>query len=118
MMVAQAEKAVAEDPSNGSALAAGASGLAVLGEKDRAKAWMERAMLIDPDNLKMRYNFACMLARYLGDKEGALRLLEQNFAEVKGSQVKAAETDPDLDCLRDDPRFQKLLDKVKARLGL
>ena len=40
----------------------GAGGLAALGETDRAREWMERAMLIDPDNLNMRYNFACMLA--------------------------------------------------------
>ena len=118
MMVSQAEKAVAEDPSNGSAIGVGAGGLALLGETDRAKEWIERAMLVDPDNLNMRYNFACILAAYVGDKEGALKLLERNFVEVRGNQVKAAETDPDLDSLRDDPRFQKMLADARKRLGI
>ena len=118
MMVSQAEKAVAEDPSNGSAIGVGAGGLALLGETDRAKEWIERAMLVDPDNLNMRYNFACILAAYVGDKEGALKLLERGFVKVSRSQVKAAATDPDLDSLRDDPRFQKMLADARKRLGM
>ena len=35
--------------------------LSVLGQKERAKEWMERALLVDPDNLTMRYNFVCSL---------------------------------------------------------
>ena len=46
-------------PSNGAAISFGVSALAALGERDRAMEWMERALLIDPDNLNMRYNFAC-----------------------------------------------------------
>ena len=118
MMVTQAEKAVAEDPSNGSALGIGAGGLAALGEVDRAKEWIERAMLVDPDNLNMRYNFACVLAAHLNDKEGALRLLERNFAQAKGYQILLAEADPDFDDIRDDPRFQKMLADAKKRLEL
>lgn len=115
MMVAQAEKAVAEDPSNGSAIGVGAGGLALLGEEERAREWIERAMLVDPDNLNMRYNFACILAAYLDDKEGALKLLERTMAQPQG--VKFAESDPDLDSLRDDPRFQKMLADAKKRMG-
>ena len=29
---------------------------------ERAKDWMKRALLIEPDNMKARYNFACSLA--------------------------------------------------------
>ncbi len=47
---------------NGSAMAAMFSCLLYLGEGDRAKEWAERAVLIDPDNLIMRYNLACDLA--------------------------------------------------------
>ncbi len=119
MMVTQSEKAVAEDPSNGSAIGVGAGGLALLGEADRAREWIERAMLVDPENLNMRYNFACILAAYLNDKESALKLLDRTFAETRGgSQIKAAETDPDLDPLRDDPRFQRMLERAKKRLGI
>jgi adenylate cyclase len=89
-----------------------------LGQVDNAKEWMERAMLIDADNLDMRYNFACVLAAFLDDKTGALRLLERNFATVGAHQVRIAETDPDLDSLRSDPRFQKILSGAKKRLGM
>ena len=37
--------------------------LALLGQAERAKGWMSRALLIDPDNMNMRYNFACALTR-------------------------------------------------------
>jgi adenylate cyclase len=118
MMVTQAEKAVAEDPSNGSALGIGAGGLAVLGQHDRAREWIERALLIDPENLNMRYNFACILARHLNDKEAALELLEHSFARAEGIQIKLAATDPDLDPLRDNARFQAMLAAAQKRLGI
>ena len=118
MVVAEAEKILAQDPSNGAALSFGASGLAALGQVDNAKEWMERAMLIDADNLDMRYNFACALASFLDDRDAALRLLERNFAAVGAYQIRVAETDPDLDSLRLDPRFQAMLSKARKRLGI
>jgi adenylate cyclase len=75
-------------------------------------------MLIDADNLDMRYNFACALAAFLDDKKGALRLLERNFATVGAYQIRIAETDPDLDCLRSDPLFQLILSGARKRLGI
>ena len=117
-MVSEAEKAIQQDPSNGAALGILAGGYAILGEKDRAREWIERAMLIDPDNLNMRYNFACVLASYVGDKEEALRLLDGTLALAGPTPLKIAETDPDLDCLRDDPRFQKFMARERKRHGL
>jgi adenylate cyclase len=75
VVLERAEKAVARDRSNGNALGAGVAALAALDEADRAKDWMRRALLIDPDNLLMRYNFGCTLARSLGDPEAALAML-------------------------------------------
>ncbi|MEO5973430.1 MAG: TIR domain-containing protein [Sphingomicrobium sp.] len=118
MSVAQAQQVLAQDPSNGAAMSFGASGYAALGQADRAREWMERAMLIDSDNLNMRYNFACMLASQLDDREGALRLLERNFATASGVQIKVAETDPDLASLKDDQRFHAMLARAKKRLGI
>lgn len=39
--------------------------LAALSEAERAKARMSHALLIDPDNFNMRYNFACALSVHL-----------------------------------------------------
>jgi adenylate cyclase len=111
------ERVVFQDPSNGAAMSWGVSAMAALGEKDRAREWMDRALLIDPDNLNMRYNFACVLAKDLGDREGALRMFESSISRIKGS-LGNAEFDPELDSIRDDPRFQRILAEAKKRLGI
>jgi adenylate cyclase len=113
----QVEQVLAQDPSNGAAISFGVSALAALGELDRAREWMDRALLIDPDNLNMRYNFACTLARDFSDRENAIRMLESSLSRIKGS-LGNADTDPDLECIRDDPRFQKILADAKKRLGI
>ena len=118
MSIAQAEKVLAQDPSNGAAMGVGAGGFAALGQPERAREWMDRAMLIDPDNLSMRYNFACVLAAHLGDREGALRLLERILAAANGILVRAAQNDPDLVSVHDDPRFEKALTAAKKRLNI
>jgi adenylate cyclase len=120
MMVSQAERVLAEDPSNGAALGIVAGGLATLGETERAKEWMERAMLIDPDNLNMRYNFACVLASHMSgaDPDAALNLLEPLFRRMSGSLFRTALVDPDFDQIRDHPHVQKMLAGAKKRLGL
>ena len=118
MMVSQAEKALEHDPSNGTALGIIAGGHAILGENERAREWIERAILIDPDNLQMRYNFACVLVAHLGDHDAALSLLEQTFAVAGESLIRAAGTDPDFDPIRGDPRFESLLERARTRHGL
>ena len=117
-MVSEAEKAIQQDPSNGAALGILAGGYALLGDEERAREWIARAMLIDPDNLNMRYNFACVLASHLGDKEAAIAILQRTLPIASAFQVKIAATDTDLDILRDDPRFLKLLVDAKKRLGI
>jgi adenylate cyclase len=117
MMVAEAQLAVQQDPSNGGALGILAGGYALLGEKEKTREWIDRAMLVDPDNLNMRYNFACVLA-IMGDKEGALKMLQSTLSISGAYQVRIAETDTDFDSIRDDPRFQKMLDGAKKRLGI
>jgi adenylate cyclase len=117
-MVAEAQRALEHDPSNGTALGIIAGGYAVLGEAERAHEWIERALLIDPDNLKMRYNFACVLVAHLGENDAALSLLERTLAMAGEMTVRAADSDPDLDPIRADPRFEKMLARAKARLGM
>jgi adenylate cyclase len=117
-MVSEGERAVQQDPSNGAALGILAGGHALLGDEERTREWIARAMLIDPDNLNMRYNFACVLAGHLGDKEGAIAMLQSTLPLAGALQVKIAAADTDLDILRDDPRFQKLLSDAHKRLRI
>ena len=73
--LARCEKIVAREPDNGSAMGFAVGALAALGEAERAKEWAERALLLDPDNLNLRYNFACTLIADLHDFDAALDLL-------------------------------------------
>jgi adenylate cyclase len=109
------EKAVAADRTNGAAMGVAVAALAVLGETERAKDWMRRALLIDPDNINMRYNFACDLATSLGDPEAALDMLRSVLERGAGGTLDGALTDPDFAALRDDPRFQALVAAAEAR---
>jgi adenylate cyclase len=117
-MVSQSEHVLSEDPSNAAALAMAAGGLAILGERQRTQDWIERALLIDPDNLNMRYNFACVLAVHLRDFDAALDLLEVVVDGITPSLFRNVLIDPDLDCLRHVPRFQAMIERTAARLGV
>ena len=119
MLAERAEKAISKDPANASALASGAAGLAILGEEQRAKDWIDRALLLEPDNISMRYNLGCALTINLKDYESALAMMAPYFdGVVSPTQIKHLEADPDFDPLRDDPRFKQMLAAAKARLGI
>lgn len=111
------ERVLAQDPSNGSALGFGATGLAALGDSDRAKEFIKRALLMDPDNFTMRWNLVCSLARYLRDKDGAIELLATFIDRAAPPMVKYLRLDPDLDPLRDDPRFEQMVQAQEQRLA-
>lgn len=92
------------------------SSQAVLGERDKARQWIDRALLLDPDNHLMRYNFACALSLHLGDADGAIALLEAALAK-DADNLESARTDPDLEPLRGDPRFEAVIAQAEARLA-
>jgi adenylate cyclase len=116
--IAQAELALSHDPSNGAVMSFGAGAYAALGKSQRSIEWMERALLVDPDNLSMRYNFACALAAFVGDKETALKHLDRSLATAGAFHLSMLEGDPDLDSLRDDSRFTAIVSRAKKRLGI
>ena len=117
MTLTRAEKVLAHDSSNGSAMGHGSVALAELGQRERAKDWMGRALLIDPENVSMRYNFACALANQLNDKEAALEMLGPTFEKMGTSLINHAKVDPDLDGIRDDPRFKAMVAAAEARVA-
>jgi adenylate cyclase len=98
-------------------MAYGANALAALGEAERAKDWISRALLIDPDNMNARYNFACALTSHLKDSDGALKLLRPVFETLAIAWLNHAKADPDLDPLRDDPRFKAMVAAAETRLA-
>ena len=113
------ERAISKDPTNSHALAAGANALAMLGDKHRAREWMQRALAFDPNNLSMRYNLACALVQDLNDTDAALEMLEPYFERITSSTfIRHLEADPDLDPIRSNARFTEMLAGAKQRLGL
>jgi len=119
MAVDRTEKAIAKDPSNATVLASGASALAAVGETQRAKDWIDRALLLDPDNNIMRYNLACALTTDLNDPERGIEVLAPYFRTTLGvAHIRHAEVDPDLDPVREDPRFKQMLADARSRLAI
>ncbi|MGB5131849.1 MAG: TIR domain-containing protein [Steroidobacteraceae bacterium] len=112
--LARVEKMLASEPDHGSALSFGITALVALGEDERAREWIERALLLDPDNLNMGYNVACSLIR-LGDHERALGLLEQQSRICSREAINWWKVDPELDPLRGLARFQALLTSADGR---
>jgi len=116
--VARAEKTIAADQNDAGTLAGGSYSLAALGEAERAKAWMNRAALLDPENVNARYNFVCALCALLHDTDGALEMLEPLVPVLGQGFLKYAMLDPDLEPLRGDPRFKVMVADAEARFGL
>ncbi|HET7778478.1 MAG TPA: TIR domain-containing protein [Rudaea sp.] len=113
----RAENVLSREPNNPLVTGYSAYALAALGEGERAKARMNRALLIDPDNFNMRYNFACAISVYLQDKEAALEMLGPLFETINDSFLPYAKADPDFEFLRDDPRYQAMVSAAELRLA-
>ncbi len=116
-MIEHVEGALARDPDNGAALAYGALSFAAVGNADRAREWIDRALMLDPENMYMRYNLAWPVLAFFGDKEQALELLEPALKRAGKTLISLAAADRNLDVLRDDPRFQSMLEAAKARVS-
>lgn len=93
-------------PDNRRAYYLGANARAMLGDIDQARRWAEKAYQLAPDDPSTRYNLACFYAQ-IGDEEHALDLLENSITSRSW-----IENDPDLDSLRDHPRYREFLDRI------
>jgi adenylate cyclase len=107
-VVERAEKELTLHPENPRPAYLGAGSLVSLGERDRAREWLSRAMAIDPDDVLTQYNVACVHAK-LGDYEVAFDLLERLLPHANHETKSWVRYDSDFDPLRALPRYQKVL---------
>jgi adenylate cyclase len=105
----RAEEALRLHPESSKPAQMGACGWAILGERDRAKEWLARALAIDPDDNLARYNAACTYS-LLGEFDRAFDQLEICLRQVGGSFKLWFKNDSDLDPIRNHPRYQKLIE--------
>jgi adenylate cyclase len=116
MTVKRTEEALASDHVNGAAMGCVAA-YVVLGHEGKATDLIRRALLIDPDNVRMRFNFACGAINYMSDFDLALDLLGPAFSKMTSDWLEHVAIDPDLHPVRDDPRFKAMLAAAEARLA-
>jgi adenylate cyclase len=114
--LARAEKLIAIEPDHGLALSFGVGALFALGERERAKDWAERALLVDPDNLNMTYNIGCGMIK-AGEIAWGLDLIEATVKATLRGNLNWIKTDNDLDAVRDLPRFKQMMAEAEERLA-
>ena len=110
--LALAERHLELHPGDSRALYFGANALSQVGEKEKCKQWLERALALEPDEPQVLYNVACVYA-LLNEAEPAIDCLERSITRGWG-QREWMEHDPDLASLRTHPRFQALIVKKPA----
>ena len=64
------------------------------------------------ETLQPRAYWRTVLYLGLGNRDEAIRLLEQGIADHEGLDIAWIKVDPLLDSLRGDPRFEALVQKV------
>ena len=82
--------------------------LVCLGEREKGVRWAERALELEPDEPMVLYNAACIFS-LAGELERALDCVEKAVAGGLG-YVDWLRHDSNLDPLREQPRFQALLE--------
>jgi TolB-like protein/Tfp pilus assembly protein PilF len=115
-----AEKALREGPTNASRHVVLGMILAGLGEKDTAIAEGRRAVELLPessdalDGPKITVALAQIYA-WTGESDQALQLIDRSLSTPNGVTLPFLRLDPMWDPLRDDPRFQALIDRYATK---
>jgi TolB-like protein/Tfp pilus assembly protein PilF len=87
-----------------------------IGRKDEALKILNRLQGVAKERYVSRYNFA-VIQMGLGQKDEAIRLLEEAYEDHNGYDIAFIKTDRLLSPLRNEPRFQALVEKVFAPKG-
>jgi adenylate cyclase len=109
--ISRAKRALELNPNDARALSLLPGYLLDDGREEEALTAHQRALALYPDDMSTLINGACLRSR-LGHTESALDLLER-AVEQHGGQRDWIEHDSDYDPLRGEPRFQRLLAKLK-----
>jgi adenylate cyclase len=117
IVVSHAETVLAQDRNNSMVMSMGARALAQLGERRQAQEWIERALLISPDNYVVRFNIACALAGSFRDPEAAIDMLVPGLKKMTSNFLDLVRMVAELDSIREHPRFRALMAEAEARLG-
>ena len=109
--VAIAKKRLELNPGDTRALYLTANALVFFNQKEESLSLLQRALLLEPDDSMLLYNAGCVYALW-GMKQEALHCLERAYKA--GLTLRGwYENDSNLDSIRDDPRFIKLLGQMK-----
>jgi adenylate cyclase len=107
-----AERQLALYPDDARPPCMGIEGLIELGETNRAREWISRALALEPDDPTVQYNVACGLTK-LGELEWALDLLKHSLRNAPPEMISWVKHDADLDSLRNHPRYREILELIE-----
>lgn len=107
--IERARQHLEDYPDNPRAYYLAATAFLVLNQREEGLKWAEAALAIAPDDPSTRYNVACYFA-LTGETEKALELLETSI--FSRSWI---ENDPELDSLRNHPRYKALIESLRSR---
>ena len=110
--LALAERLLELDPDDVQTLLYGANALATLGERERSLEWAARVLEVDTDDALVLYNIACFYS-LAGEVKPALEALEKSY-EAGLADPEWMEQDSDLDNLREEARYQALVERMEA----
>jgi len=109
------EKEVALHPDNALAMVFGIGSLIHLGDNERAKEWISRTFIIEPDDAMVHFNLACDFA-LMHELDRALQVLESCAGKMSATViVNWLKHDSDLAPLHGHPRYQALIAREEAR---
>jgi adenylate cyclase len=109
------EREIALHPDNALALTWGIGLFVQLGNKERAKEWISRTLIVEPDDPVTHHNLACNLVQ-MGETDQALDLLESYAPKLSALAVlNWIKNDSDLAPLHGHPRYEALIAREEAR---